>query len=84
MPETKEIDLTEVIEILIDIRARQAAILKLIRGMGTQSRDNMDVAQIEALERIRKLPEVQAALSKSSLPPRGQLARALKSFHWES
>jgi hypothetical protein len=81
MPDTTETDLREVIEILIDIRARQAAILNLLHEQGA---DPLRIHQglQNAVQRIHALPAVETVLSKSALPPHGQLAKALRLFPW--
>jgi hypothetical protein len=82
MSPAQETDLTEVVEILITIRAQQAAILKLLRW------NQVPVAKIEealreADQRIGKLPVVQEVLSKKRLPPPQSLARTLAGFPWD-
>jgi hypothetical protein len=80
--EPNETDLTELVEILIDIRARQAAILKLVRETGVAT-DKIEKYQREAAQRIRALPVVQEVLSKKRLPPHQSLATALQGFPWD-
>lgn len=78
-----ETDLTEVVEILITLAARQSAILKLIRMVGPLSGDKIREILGEAEGRIRKLEVVQEVLAKKRLPPPGSLARSLTGFPWD-
>ncbi len=78
-----ETDLNEVVEILISLSARQAALLRLVRLQGI-SPDKIEEILREADQRIRKLPVIQEVLAKKRLPPPGSLARSLTSFPWDT
>jgi len=84
IPET---NLTEVADALITVVARQAAILKLIRMLGSASGavsgDKIREILQEADERIRTVPVAQEVLAKKRLPPPESLASILKSFPWD-
>ena len=83
MANTPEIQLIEVVEMLIELYARQAAILKLIRYQNVAGSGKIDETLLEAETRIRNLPVVQEVLVKKRLPLPGSLSRSLTGFPWD-
>jgi hypothetical protein len=83
MPNPSETDLTEVVELLITLYARQAALLKLVQYQNIAGTGKIEEVLRDADQRIRKLPVVQEVLAKKRLPPPGSLSRSLTGFPWD-